>query len=140
MMMTEFFLMELNKIQPSQLYISSRKLSSVMENFASKPSLMEPIPIKKLGDRIVFVDGHTRAFAALLHRFPKVPVYWEDEELDWEEYEICVEWCLEEKIFTIADLRKRVVSHKEYEKLWYERCANMQKELEAKRKLEESKG
>jgi len=58
--------MELDKIQPSQLYISSAKLKSVMKNFASKPSLMEPIPIKKLGDRIVFVDGHTRAFAALL--------------------------------------------------------------------------
>lgn len=72
-MMTEIFLMELDKIQPSQLYISSRKLNSVMKNFASKPSLMEPIPVKKLGDRIVFVDGHTRAFAALLHRFPSSP-------------------------------------------------------------------
>lgn len=124
--------MELNEIQPSQLYISSRKLNTVMENFASKPSLMEPIPIKKLGDRIIFVDGHTRAFAALLHRFPKVPVYWEDEELDWEAYENCVRWCLEEGIYTIADLKSRVVSHQEYKKLWYERCAKMQKELEEK--------
>ena len=138
-MMTETFLMEVNKIQPSQLYISSRKLSSVMKNFASKPSLMESIPIKKLGDRIVFVDGHTRAFAALLHRFPKIPVYWEDEELDWEEYEICVRWCLEEKIHTTADLKNRIISHQQYKKLWYERCAKMQKELEAKRKLEESR-
>jgi hypothetical protein len=137
--MTEVFLMELDKIQPSQLYISSRKLNSVMRNFASKPSLMEPIPIKKFGDRIVFVDGHTRAFAALLHRFPKVPVYWEDEELDWEAYEICVVWCLEDRIYTIADLKNRVVSHQEYKKLWYERCAKMQKELEAKRKPKESK-
>ena len=137
--MTEIYLMELSKIQPSQLYISSRKLNSVMKNFASKPSLIEPIPVKKLGDRIVFVDGHTRAFAALLHRFPKVPVYWEDEELDWEAYENCVRWCLEEGIYTIADLRSRVVSHQKYEKLWYERCGKMQKELEEKRKLEESK-
>ncbi len=132
--MTEIFLMGLDEIQPSQLYISSRKLKSVMKNFATKPSLMEPIPVKKLGHRIVFVDGHTRAFAAFLHRFPKVSVYWEDEELDWEEYEICVGWCLEEKIYTIDDLKNRVVSHQEYKKLWYERCARMQKELEADRK------
>jgi len=131
--------MELSEIQPSQLYISSRKLNSVMKNFASKPSLMEPIPIKELGGRVVFVDGHTRAFAALLHRFPKVPVYWEDEELDWEAYETCVRWCLEEKIYTIADLKNRIVSHQKYKKLWYERCAKMQKKLKAKRKLEESK-
>jgi len=137
--MTETFLMELADIQPSQLYISSRKLKSVMKNFASKPSLMDPIPIKKLGERTVFVDGHTRAFAALLHRFPKVPVYWEDEELDWEAYEICVTWCLEDEIYTIADLKNRVVSDQEYKKLWYERCAKMQKELEAKRKLEKSR-
>jgi len=110
-----------------------------MKNFASKPSLMEPIPIKKLGDRTIFVDGHTRAFAALLHRFPKVPMYWEDEELDWEAYDVCIGWCLEEGIHTIADLKNRVISHQEYKKLWYGRCAKMQKELKAKRKLEESK-
>ena len=131
--------MELNEIQPSQLYISSEKLNSVMENFSSKPKLMEPIPIKKLGDQIIFVDGHTRAFAALLHRFPKVPVYWEDEELDWEAYEICVEWCRKAGIKTIADLKSRVISHQEYEKLWYARCAKMQKELKDKRKLERAK-
>ncbi|MCW4051868.1 MAG: hypothetical protein NWE78_01495 [Candidatus Bathyarchaeota archaeon] len=132
--MTRVFLMELNEIQPSQLYISSKKLNSIMENFPSKPSLMEPIPIKKLGDKVIFVDGHTRAFAALLHRFPKVPVYWEDENLDWEEYEICVNWCKKDGILTIADLRTKVISHKEYEKLWYERCAKMQKNVERRRK------
>ncbi|UCH32521.1 MAG: hypothetical protein JSV05_03845 [Candidatus Bathyarchaeota archaeon] len=131
--MTKVFLMELNEIQPSQLYVSSEKLNSVMENFVSKPRLMEPIPIKKLGDQIIFVDGHTRAFAALLHRFPKVPVYWEDEELDWEAYEICVDWCKEEGIATIADLKGRVISHQEYEKRWYARCAQMQQDLQAKR-------
>ena len=136
--MTKVQLMELDKIQPSQLYISSKKLRSVMKNFPSKPSLMEPIPIKKLGDKIVFVDGHTRAFAALLHRFPKVPVIWEDEELDWEEYEICVKWCLDDEIYTIADLKNRVISHQEYKKLWYERCAKMQNELRTKRNAKRS--
>ena len=132
--MIKTFLMELAEIQPSQLYISSKKLEDILKNFVSKPSLMEPIPVKKLGGRIIFIDGHTRAFAALLHRFPKVPVYWEDEDLDWEAYEICVDWCLVEGIHTIADLKNRVISHEEYKKLWHDRCAGMQKKLKAKRR------
>jgi len=136
--MTKIF-MELDKIQPSQLYISSDKLSNVIGSFPSESASIEPIPIKKLRDQIVFVDGHTRAFAAFLCGFSKVPVYWEYEELDWEAYEICVEWCEEEGIHTIAGLKNRVIPHQEYEKLWYERCAKMQRELEAKRKLVQSK-
>lgn len=127
-------MMKLNKIQPSQLYISSEKLSEVMKMFdPDKLESIEPIPIKRLGNRIIFVDGHTRAFAALLHDLSEVPVCWEDEELDWEEYKICVEWCRKEGIHTIADLKNRVVPQKDYEILWYRRCEKMQKELEAKR-------
>ena len=98
-----------------------------------KPESIEPIPIKRLGNRIILVDGHTRAFAALLHNLPEVLVYWEDEELDWEEYRICVEWCRREGIHTIADLKNRVVPQKDYEAIWYGRCEKMQKELETKR-------
>jgi hypothetical protein len=132
--MTKAFMMKLNEIQPSQLYISSEKLSEIMKTFDSaNPKLIEPIPVKKLEDQVVFVDGHTRAFAAFLGGFSEVPVYWEDEELDWDAYEICVRWCKEDGIHTIADLKNRVVSQKDYEKLWYERCEEMQRGL-AKRK------
>lgn len=132
--MAKTFLMKLNKIQPSQLYISSEKLYEVMKTFnPDKPESIEPIPIKNLGNKIIFVDGHTRAFAAFLHGLSKVPVHWEDEELDWEAYRICVKWCRKEGIRTIADLKNRVVSQKDYEILWYKRCEKMQKDLEAKR-------
>jgi len=134
--MAKTFMMKLNEIQPSQLYISSEKLREVMKTFDSdKPESMESIPIKRLGNEIVFVDGHTRAFAAFLHSFSEVPVYWEDEELDWDAYEICVGWCKKDGIHTIADLKNRVMSQKDYEILWYRRCEKMQQDL-AKRKLE----
>ena len=123
-------MMKLNEIQPSQLYINSEKLSIILKTFDSvNPKLIEPIPIKKLGNEIVFVDGHTRAFAAFLCGFSEVPVYWEDEELDWDAYEICVRWCKEDGIHTIADLKNRVVSQKDYEILWYARCKEMQQDL-----------
>jgi hypothetical protein len=95
---------------------------------------MEPIPIKALRDRIVFVDGHTRAFAAFLHDISEIPVYWEDEELDWDAYKICVGWCRKEGIRTIANLQDRVVSQKDYETLWYRRCKEMQEDLEKRRR------
>ncbi len=53
--------------------------------------------------------------------------------MDWEEYRICVEWCKKEGIFTIADLKDKVVSPEEYEVLWYKRCEEMQKDLKERR-------
>jgi hypothetical protein len=134
-LMTKTFMMKLNEIQPSQLYISSEKLSEVMKTFdPAKPELIEPIPIKELGNTIVLVDGHTRAFAAFSCNVPEISVYWENEELDWDAYKICVEWCRKEGIRTIADLKKRVVPQKDYEILWYRRCEEMQQDLQRKNK------
>lgn len=134
--MTKTFMMKLSKIQPSQLYISSEKLSEVMKTFdPEKPELIEPIPVKELGNQIIFVDGHTRAFAAFLHNIQMVPVYWEDEELDWDAYEICVGWCKEEGIRSIADLKTRVIPQKDYEILWYRRCEEMQRDLAERKSL-----
>jgi hypothetical protein len=126
--------MRLDGIQPSQLYISTEKLAETMKAFnpSSRRSL-ELIPIKKLSGDIILVDGHTRAFAAFLQGLSEVPVYWEYEELDWEAYELCVKWCKDEGIRTIADLKNRVVSKDDYESLWLNRCARMQADLKARR-------
>jgi hypothetical protein len=100
----------------------------------AKPESMEPIPIKALRNRIVFVDGHTRAFAAFLHDISEIPVYWENDELDWDAYQICVGWCRKEGIRTIVDLKNRVVSQEDYETLWYRRCEEMQEDLDKRRR------
>ena len=130
--MIKLFRMKLDRIQPSQLYISSAKLSQVMKTF--DPRSIEPIPVKKLGRYVIFVDGHTRAFAAFQNGLSEVTVYWEDEELDWDAYRICVEWCEKEGIHTIADLQNRIISQQDYDVLWLERCTKMQEDLKAKRK------
>ena len=126
-------MMKLDEIQPSQLFINSEKLSLVMKTFDVNPRSIEPIPVKKIGEQIVFVDGHTRAFAAFLKGMSEVKVYWEEDELDWDEYEVCVDWCKKEGINKIADLKERVIPSKEYQVLWLDRCEKMQRELEAKR-------
>lgn len=127
--------MKLSQIQPSQLYINSERLSEViMALDRLKPDLIKPIPVKKLDDKIVLTDDHTIVLAAFLRGVLEVRVYWEEDELDWNAYEVCVEWCRKEGVRTIADLKNRVVSPKEYDVLWVNRCKKMQQELEARRK------
>lgn len=126
--------MMFNHIQPSQLYISKEKLAKIKEKFNSKDlSTLGVIPIKKIGTDIFYTDGHTRAFAAYQAGFKEIPVIWEDEELDWELYKICIKWCKDAGIYTIADLRNRVIDQKEYEILWYKRCDDLHKKLTIKR-------
>ena len=130
----ETFTSPLAVLQPSQLYICSEKLAQVMaDRGASEGDRFGPLPVKKLGGKVVLTDGHTRAFAAFKSGLHKIEVYWDTDELDWEAYEICVAWCLHEGIESIADLEDRVVGEHEYEKLWHRRCRKMHRELAEKR-------
>ena len=132
--MDSIFLMNLKDIQPSQLYISKRKLAKIQEKLdPNKKESLEIIPVKKLGTDIIYSDGHTRAYAAHQLGWQEVRVEWETEDLDWEMYEVCVDWCKKDEIYSIADLSSRVISHKDYEILWYERCNQLKKQVEEKR-------
>jgi hypothetical protein len=133
--MTEIFVMKLEEIQPCQLFINSEKLASVLKDYDRlKPDSLAPVPVKNLNGQIIITDGHTRALAAFLRGFSEIRVFWEEEDLDWEAYEICLEWCKSEGICTIADLKDRVVSSREFEVLWVERCRKMEDHLELKRR------
>jgi hypothetical protein len=85
----------------------------------------DPVPVKRLNDRIVMTDGHTRAVAAHLAGWDDVPVYWDEDELDMRAYAINIRWCDEEGVHDPVNLVKRIVSHKEYEHLWRKRCMEM---------------
>lgn len=137
--MKNSFEIELIKIQPSQLYISKQKLAIIKEKFISKDlTTLKVIPIKKLKNIIFYTDGHTRALAAYQAGFTKIPVVWEDEELDWEMYEICIQWCRAADLYTIADLSARVVDQKDYEILWYKRCDDLHQKLTIEREQSKS--
>jgi hypothetical protein len=128
------FFMPLVAIQPSQLYISAQKLARLTA-WWDPPRLaaLTPIPVKRLNGRVIYTDGHTRAFAAYQRGFTEVPVVWDEDELDWEAYQICVDWCLENGIHTVMDLQDRVVAPEAYERLWIGRCHAMHKQLEQAR-------
>ncbi len=83
-------------IQPSQFYISEEKLAVVREWFrADDLSDFQPIPIRKLGNTIIFTDGHTRAWAAYCAGLKRVPLVWDEDDMDWEAYGRCVAACRE---------------------------------------------
>jgi len=126
--------MDISNIRPSQLYISKQKLNNIQISLnLANPMLDNPLPIKKLNGRIIFVDGHTRAVAFYLLNQKTVPVYWEYEELDWEMYEVCVQWCIDEKILSVEELSQRIIPHTEYEQLWYKRCDELHASMEKQR-------
>jgi hypothetical protein len=129
---SEPFVMRLDELQPSQLYLSEAKLAWVQHEDAPA----EPLPVKELGGRVVLTDGHTRAFAAWQAGRAEIEVYWDPDDLDWQAYQICVAWCEEEGIRTVADLAGRIVSPQEYEVVWLQRCARMQRALAEKQASE----
>lgn len=128
----------LNELQPSQLYISTAKLAEVLRS--SDLAQIEPVPVRRLGDDLVMTDGHTRAFSAHLSGATEIATTPEEDELDWEAYEICVRWCKEEGIRWVGDLVGRVVGPEEYETVWRGRCAAMHRELAEKRTREKGDG
>lgn len=118
----------ISTIQPSQLYLNAVKLDHIQANL--DPRSPEPLPVRRLGGRIVLTDGHHRLYAAQRAGLAEVPVYWDPDPLDWEAYAICVEWCLAQGIQTVADLGHAIVAPPEYERLWLDRCRVMQAALE----------
>lgn len=121
--MSGSFLMPLDGIQPSQLFINAEKLNKVLSSIDfSRVANLPAVPVVELGESIVYTDGHSRAFAAHLNGLQQIMVYWDKDRLDWHAYEICVNWCRENGINTISDLENRVVSPLEYNEKWIKRC------------------
>jgi hypothetical protein len=128
------FTIEIEEVQPSQLYVSEKKLQVVQKYFQkSREQELEPIPVKSLDEEIIATDGHTRGLAWFLNDHYEIPCIWEDETLDWEAYRVCVQWCKDEGIRSIADLEIRIVPHQQYQKVWLDRCRVMQENLAEKR-------
>jgi nitroreductase len=126
----EIFLMKINDIQPSQLYISKIKLDYALDALQSTGfDKRRPLPIININDKEVLSDGHSRTLAALMEGYEEIPVYYDKDELNMQMYETCVHWCLEQGITTIADLKNRIVNEKEYEKLWVKRCQKMHEKI-----------
>lgn len=116
------FMIDISKLQPSQLYISEYKLEQVSKWIQADEHNYDSVPIKKYNDSLVLTDGHTRAVALLLSGVKELKVCWDEDDLDDDLYCECIKWCKEESINTVEDLCTRIIDKESYEKKWLNRC------------------
>ncbi len=138
--MYDSFFLDILSIQPTQLYISALKYQIVNEKLSREKfshELYNAIPIKQFDDKVIFLDGHTRAAWLINHGIYTIKVYWEKEEYNWDLYRRCINWCKEENINSIDDLKGRIVSSEKYKELWNKRCKIALLEIRRSRKLEQ---
>ncbi|NLB71220.1 MAG: ParB N-terminal domain-containing protein [Chloroflexi bacterium] len=132
--MTEKLIVDLSALQPSQLYISADRLRDILTWLENEDlSTLQPLPVKILNNRMVLTDGHHRALAMHLFGLSQVAVEMDEDELDWEAYEVCVAWCLDEGISSVKHLENRIVNEADFHLLWDIRCDNLHADLEKQR-------
>ncbi len=122
--------LKLTALQPSQFYISEKKLREIQGWLQPEElSSFEPIPVKLLDGALVMTDGHTRAAAALLAGLDEVPLVWDEDELDWDMYRRCVEECKRRGVHSPKDLLQRIIPEAAYKEKWDRWCDEMHAEI-----------
>lgn len=125
---------DLEILRPSQLYISAPRLKQTLVWLESQEMMeIDPLPVKLLNRRLILTDGHHRALAMHLLGLSQAAIVLDEDDLDCEAYQVCVDWCVAERIISVKDLEKRIVSEEDSKLLWNARCDELLKQLEDKR-------
>ena len=113
---------KIKDLHPSQLYLSEKKLQEIQMLYQSveKPSI-NPISVLAFGDRLLITDGHHRAYQALSLGQDTISAEWDKDGSD-EIYALYAQVCEERKIYSILDLKNRILPQDEYEAKWYNWC------------------
>ncbi len=133
-MQAEIFMLPIDRLTPSQLYISEKKLDGIRTWFdgnrlSDSIGKTEPIPLKRMAGRLLMLDGHTRAVAAYLAGARELPCIWEPDEWDWAAYAADIDLCASEGILSVEALSRRIVPEEAYKVLWDDRCDALYGEL-----------
>ena len=113
---------KIKDLHPSQLYLSEKKLQEIQTLYQSveKPSI-NPISVLAFGNRLLITDGHHRAYQALLLGQDTISAEFDKDGGD-ELYHLYAQACEERKIYSILDLKDRILPQDEYEAKWYNWC------------------
>ena len=124
--------MEVNikDLHPTQLYLSEKKLQDIHMLYQSveRPNI-NPISVLAIGERLLITDGHHRAYQALLLGQDTISAEWDKDGGD-ELYHLYAQVCEERKIYSILDLKNRILAQDEYEAKWYNWCDGFNQAVE----------
>ena len=128
---------KIKDLHPTQLYLSEKKLQDIQMLYQSAETIqVDPISILAFGDCLLITDGHHRAYQALLAGRDTISAEFDKDGGD-ELYHLYAQACEERKIYSILDLKNRILPQDEYEAKWYNWCDgfNQAVTLLLKRKL-----
>ena len=113
----------------SQIYLNEEKLTNIRSWFnSSNLSSFDPLPVHDFGNgRLTLTDGHSRAFLAYLMGVYKIPIVYDSDDMVTSAtgqmlYKNDIIWCERFKIYSISDLKDRIISNFLYNDLWIGRC------------------
>ena len=127
----------IKNLHPTQLYLSEKKLKAIQNLYQSAETFnINPISVLAFGDYLLITDGHHRAYQAMLLGQDTISAEWDKDGGD-EIYALYAQVCEERKIYSILDLKNRILPQDEYEAKWYNWCDgfNQATTLLLKRKL-----
>ena len=109
-------------LHPTQLYLSEKKLQDIQMLYQSAETIqVDPISILAFGNCLLITDGHHRAYQALLAGRDTISAEFDKDGGD-ELYHLYAQACEERKIYSILDLKNRILPQDEYEAKWYNWC------------------
>ena len=109
-------------LHPTQLYLSEKKLQDIQMLYQSvELNNVDPISILAFGNCLLITDGHHRAYQALLAGRDTISAEFDKDGGD-ELYHLYAQACEERKIYSILDLKNRILPQDEYEAKWYNWC------------------
>ena len=101
---------KIKDLHPTQLYLSEKKLQNIQMLYQSAEIInMDPISVLAFGDCLLIIDGHHRAYQALLAGQNTISAEWDKDGGD-ELYHLYAQVCEERKIYSILDLKKSYLS------------------------------
>jgi len=122
----------INGIIPAQHYLSQEKLRKTKESFLEYPSY-GAIYIILYKNKYFSIDGHHRLYHLQQEGIKEIEVINEISDNTHKLYQILAEESLTLELKNISSLKNRIlISHKEYEQKWIQKCQTILKELKEK--------
>lgn len=109
------FRVALDKIQPSQFYVDEEKLNAITSFVKTPEDII--IPIAKLDNIFISLDGHTRLKLGSMLGFESIYAYILE---DFEVIDYFVKECQKRSVFSPKDMK--ILTHEVFDNKWNKFC------------------